>query len=893
MGSDKAAALRAELERNPADARIVTDLVLYLREAARYQDALQALAVFTGSASRHPGLVIQRGLLARDLNDASGALAIFEDGERIHPLDASIKLQIAVTKRALGDLAGATVKLREIVELQPSNLGAKSELITCLRRLHRPEEAAEVLQALIAQSPDHASVFIHRGFLARDRKDLAGALAAFEAGARLHPDNSGIKFNLGASRRDVGDLEGAVTVFEDLLAAQPSNKELRTELIAVLRRLRRFDDAAKHLEELAGQDTHHLSVFVLGGLLARDRDDLPAAAAMFEAGLRRYPEHVGLKMHLAVSKRALGDPEGALTVLRELIAKRPDNADVASEIITILRGLRRYPEAETELELFAKQHPEHPLISLHRGFLARDRGDAHAALSSFEEGARRHPDHAGLKLQLAISKRLSGDLGGAVATLRELVTSQPASTDPRIELAIALRALGHYDDAATVLEDLARIDPGHPAVYLQKGMLALDRNQATDAISLFEDGVRHHPGHSDMRLQLAVAKRRAGDFSGSLADLRSARAEDPNHRIDSEICGLLRDLGCHEEADALQVEADRQTSEPFLVGVPRHLLDPIKSGIIGRIQAQRQAGPVSVTKTLEDISHQLPAMNVEEDRPAAPIVIVLGMHRSGTSALARELVRGGAAIPGTPKPGSERSNPDGHFEPSEIVALHNRALITLGSSWHAVGCLPENWIDRPEMTQLQSLMRGTLRHFGATTSAQAGDEVADRSIPFVIKDPRMCRLLPLWRPLIDSFPTSFTTLVIIRSPTVVARSLARRDGMPIEHALLLWARHYDDVLQSPLASAARYLTYEDVTAAQIKELLGAIPGLRTLDDLLFQPKIEQQAPIEHPVEAAYQAYRQSGSISDLREALARLLSPLAAWSDVLARYDRYDLRVTS
>jgi hypothetical protein len=225
--------------------------------------------------------------------------------------------------------------------------------------------------------------------------------------------------------------------------------------------------------------------------------------------------------------------------------------------------------------------------------------------------------------------------------------------------------------------------------------------------------------------------------------------------------------------------------------------------------------------------------------------------------------------------------------------LHNRVLITLGSSWHAVGCLPKSWIDRPEMAELQSLLRGTLRHFGAMTSGKACDGAVDPSVPFVIKDPRMCRLLPLWRPLIDRFPTSFTTVVIIRSPTVVARSLARRDGLPIEHALLLWARHYDDVLQSPLASTARYLTYEEVTAPQIKELLGAIPGLRTLDDLLFQPKIEQEAPIQHPVEEAYQTYRRSGSISEFREALAQLLSPLTAWNDVLARYDRYDIRVTS
>ena len=72
-------------------------------------------------------------------------------------------------------------------------------------------------------------------------------------------------------------------------------------------------------------------------------------------------------------------------------------------------------------------------------------------------------------------------------------------------------------------------------------------------------------------------------------------------------------------------------------------------------------------------------------------VIVLGMHRSGTSALARVLNLCGAFLPANLRPPKQRNNPKGSWEPEEIVGLNERVLRHLGGTWNHVDFeLPED-----------------------------------------------------------------------------------------------------------------------------------------------------------------------------------------------------------
>lgn len=157
-------------------------------------------------------------------------------------------------------------------------------------------------------------------------------------------------------------------------------------------------------------------------------------------------------------------------------------------------------------------------------------------------------------------------------------------------------------------------------------------------------------------------------------------------------------------------------------------------------------------------------------------VLVLGMHRSGTSALAGLLGHLGCALPRDligPGVGNEK----GHGEPEQIVALDDAILASGGSEWEDWASFNKAWYDSPLYGPKLVEARAALRQ-------SFGDEPL-----FVLKDPRMCRLAPFWLAALKAEGIEPAIILTLRRPDQVAASLASRDAMEPGYAYLLWLRH--------------------------------------------------------------------------------------------------------
>ena len=90
------------------------------------------------------------------------------------------------------------------------------------------------------------------------------------------------------------------------------------------------------------------------------------------------------------------------------------------------------------------------------------------------------------------------------------------------------------------------------------------------------------------------------------------------------------------------------------------------------------------------------------DVTQSKVICVLGMHRSGTSAITRAINYMGAYI-GKPEdlvPPLD-DNPEGFWEFQEFVAINDRVLEELHASWDTVTLYPENWWTLPNITLLK------------------------------------------------------------------------------------------------------------------------------------------------------------------------------------------------
>ena len=159
------------------------------------------------------------------------------------------------------------------------------------------------------------------------------------------------------------------------------------------------------------------------------------------------------------------------------------------------------------------------------------------------------------------------------------------------------------------------------------------------------------------------------------------------------------------------------------------------------------------------------------------IIVVLGMHRSGTSALTKGLQLLGVDLGDNLMPAVAGNNDKGFWEDWDINALNVKLLHQLESEWHLLG-LAE--LERSQAERLAAyapvaleLLRGKL----------------ENAAIFGMKDPRMARLLPFWQAVFRELAIPVGYVLAVRNPLSVAQSLAKRDQFDPVKSYYLWLEH--------------------------------------------------------------------------------------------------------
>ncbi len=198
-------------------------------------------------------------------------------------------------------------------------------------------------------------------------------------------------------------------------------------------------------------------------------------------------------------------------------------------------------------------------------------------------------------------------------------------------------------------------------------------------------------------------------------------------------------------------------------------------------------------------------------------------------------------------------NPTGYWESRPIVLFNNRLLASAGTCWNDDAALARGWFDDRARAADRAEARTLLaQEFGDAPS-------------FVLKDPRLCRLAPFWRRVLDESAICAHALLIVRDPMAVARSLAARAHSDASRpaavvsparALLLWFRYVLEAELHARGLARARLAFEDLLA----DWRGALGAAMTQARLPLAPMTER-------AEAAIDAF--------LQPALARQSQPEA------------------
>jgi lipopolysaccharide biosynthesis protein len=166
-------------------------------------------------------------------------------------------------------------------------------------------------------------------------------------------------------------------------------------------------------------------------------------------------------------------------------------------------------------------------------------------------------------------------------------------------------------------------------------------------------------------------------------------------------------------------------------------------------------------------------MNIKQKK----IVVVLGMHRSGTSVITRGLQVLGVDLGARLLAAEQGINDKGFWEDMDITAFDVDLLSALGHDWHSFAPVQSSEFQGPVIDSFKLRAVQLMR-----------DKLADIDV-LGLKDPRMARLMPFWIDVFEHLGVTVSYVIACRNPMSVVHSLATRNSFPLEKSYLLWFEH--------------------------------------------------------------------------------------------------------
>jgi len=178
------------------------------------------------------------------------------------------------------------------------------------------------------------------------------------------------------------------------------------------------------------------------------------------------------------------------------------------------------------------------------------------------------------------------------------------------------------------------------------------------------------------------------------------------------------------------------------------------------------------------------------------VICVVGMHRSGTSMVAQLLHQCGLYLGREDQLlGANSGNQDGHFEHLGFFTINEALLRHFGGSWDFPPELEPGWEAHASLAELRGSARSLLGTFSGNS-------------PWGWKEPRTTLLLPFWRSMIPHL----RFVICVRSPLEVAKSLAKRNKIPIERGVHLWYRYLRAAIEDTGGCSRMIVFYDDFFA---------------------------------------------------------------------------------
>lgn len=402
---------------------------------------------------------------------------------------------------AEGKMNEATVEYRRAIQLDPKSPTAHIALAKILIERKDYISAYQQLNNVSKNTPDNHEAQVMKADLLFKTRNFAEAEQQAQALVKQKPDDPDALLILAQSAFAMKDTHLAQATTDHVLQLDPKNG---------------------------------LAWYIKGLLQLVDKKSAESEASLWKA-IEYKPDWIPPVTALAGLLAQRGDLKGSEQVIRQALARNPQNIEAHYLLAAFLIGQSHATEAEDvfrQIKTLGESEPAN------RGVLARYyvvSGNKKAAEAEYEEILKNHPD--------------------------DLQNSR--------QLAAVYLQLGRTSDAEKLLSDLSKTSPNDPKTLLFLGGLRVDEGQLEEGIRDIQHAAQLQPQWSLPQYFLGLAYLRENKLDLAQGALNSAAQLDPNFLAPRLILAQL-DLnqGKPERAIATlenAVERKPQTVEPYVL----------------------------------------------------------------------------------------------------------------------------------------------------------------------------------------------------------------------------------------------------------------------------------------------------------------------------------------
>lgn len=363
-------------------------------------------------------------------------------------------------------------------------------------RAGRLHEAAQIYQAILAATPNHADSLNLLGVIFHQLGNHQQAIELIQRAIQINPGWNSYYVNLASALRALGRHDEAIRYCRAVLSVDPELREARLALGLSLQALKQWQEAEREFQWLT--DSHigdSRGPQALGNLYreqGKPQEAIPHYLRALDRNPRDAAAHLGLGTVLLESR----NPVAAELHLRRAVELSPKTAAAWMNYGTCLMKLGREREAVTAFQQALEREPDDPRLGINLGQAWLGSGDPRAAENCFKTVLKFHPNY-------------------------------PAAIEG---LADVQRSLDHDEEAVPLYEQALQFDPaGHAYKGLANALW--EQGDVDRAVAVLRDGIAQHPNDVENHVRLGVFLASGGDLDGAASLCREALQKRPGDAL--------------------------------------------------------------------------------------------------------------------------------------------------------------------------------------------------------------------------------------------------------------------------------------------------------------------------------------------------------------------------